>query len=316
MPQVQRDVSYITSGVSARVGQYIASVLSVPTTINTQLNTFLNTSTVPASALGYVQNATVRNNLLPFLAATVSSAALLLPDQDVEVYLGMGDGMVVGAHSFLDAASERQVTVSYADVATGGDLITATLLPTGAVNASSISRTPYFDVHKTAWFPVAAAGPPRWSTLSLAPIPNALGALPYIVTQTQVVPGLGPAVQPLVLSTTMYVTPDKYQQQFKSSAYDFRAYVIDGASLHSADLVMATAGTVNSCSTGGTVLLSPDVEEEVRVSQVSSAMDAYTLQMNASLPCDSTLLCIRPGELVLVGVGVAKTQVCGRKPFF
>ena len=48
-------MGYITSAVSARVGQYVTSVLSVPTVTNAHLNTFLNTTTVPLPALSFNQ---------------------------------------------------------------------------------------------------------------------------------------------------------------------------------------------------------------------------------------------------------------------
>ena len=92
--QVQNDVTYITGAVSDRVGHYVSSVMSVPGVTNAHLQAFLNTSTVPLSALGFQQSPAVRDALAGFLTATAAGAALLYLDQDVELYIGMGDGMV------------------------------------------------------------------------------------------------------------------------------------------------------------------------------------------------------------------------------
>lgn len=305
-------MGYITSAVSARVGQYVTSVLSVPTVTNAHLNTFLNTTTVPLPALSFNQGLAIRDDLLSFLVATVSGAALLLLDRDMELYMGMGDGMVVGAHAFVDVLDQRQVTVSYADAGTGGDLVTVGLFPNGSRNASSEVRRTFFDVHKTAWFSAARPGAPRWSPLIFASARNALGSLPYIISQTQVVEGVGPGNQSLVLASTLYVTPDKYQQRFKSDAYNFTAYVVEGSSLDDSKLILASAGTVNNCNVDGAVALSADDSEEPTVAQVALTLNSYTLQMNASQPCTEEDFCVRPKEPLVVGIGVARTQVGAR----
>ena len=93
-PQVQVDVGYITTAVSDRVAHYVSSVLSVPGVTNTQMEAFLNTSTVPLAQVGYNQSVTVRDTLVSFVTATASGAALLYLDKDVELYMGMADGMV------------------------------------------------------------------------------------------------------------------------------------------------------------------------------------------------------------------------------
>lgn len=94
--QVQVDVGYITTAVSDRVAHYVSSVLSVPGVTNTQMEAFLSTSTIPLGQVGYNQSETVRNTSVSFLAATASGAALLYLDKDVELYMGMADGMVSG----------------------------------------------------------------------------------------------------------------------------------------------------------------------------------------------------------------------------
>lgn len=90
------DVGYITTAVSDRVAHYVSSVLSVPGVTNTQMEAFLSTSTIPLGQVGYNQSETVRNTSVSFLAATASGAALLYLDKDVELYMGMADGMVSG----------------------------------------------------------------------------------------------------------------------------------------------------------------------------------------------------------------------------
>jgi hypothetical protein len=68
--------------------------MSVPGVTNAHMQAFLNTSTLPLSALGFQQSPAVRDALAGFLTATAAGAALLYLDQDVELYIGMGDGMV------------------------------------------------------------------------------------------------------------------------------------------------------------------------------------------------------------------------------
>lgn len=156
---------------------------------------------------------------------------------------------VVGAHSFLNASAQRQITVSYADAGTDGDLLSYTLLPDGSRNASTAARQTFYDVHKTPWFSQAAPGPPRWGPLRFASTKNALGQLPYVAIQTamlNVSTTSAPTGTPLVLASTLYVTPDKYQTQFSNLTYDFTAYVVDGVSLNESQLILASAGSVRA----------------------------------------------------------------------
>lgn len=154
---------------------------------------------------------------------------------------------VVGAHSYLDAFANRQVTIYYADNGTDGDLVSYSLLPDGSRNESSQFRQTFYDVRKTPWFSLASPGPPKWAPLRFASVKNDLGQLPYIAIQTHMINVTTVSGEvPLVLASTLYVTPAKYRAQFSNLAYDFTSYVVDGVSLNESQLILASAGTVRT----------------------------------------------------------------------
>jgi hypothetical protein len=128
---------------------------------------------------------------------------------------------------------------------TNGDLVSYSLLPDGSRNESSQFRQTFYDVRKTPWFSLASPGPSKWAPLRFASIKNDLGQLPYIAIQTHMINVTTASGEvPLVLASTLYVTPDKYRAQFSNLTYDFTSYVVDGVSLNESQLILASAGTV------------------------------------------------------------------------